>query len=148
MANRTIEPMEERLGKLEIKVERVSKDVNELRGEVREIRTGLEDVREGLAEVRTEMSAMSDRIYGVEDQMEALNKRLDVGVESLRGDFKLAFERIDSLREYMERSREEDRRERAADRGVLFALVRDHNRRIRAIERLEQRRNRHSGAAG
>ena len=134
MANEIVESMEERLSRLETGLEGV-------RSELQEVRTGLEDVREGLGEVRTEIAVMSDRMHGLEDRMDATNVRLDVGVESLRGDFRLAFERIDGLREFMERSREEDRRERAADRGVLSAILRDHNRRIRAMERLESRRN-------
>jgi hypothetical protein len=70
-----------------------------------------------------------------------LNRR-DVNVDGLRNDVKLAVERVDGLRQFVERAREDDRKERAADRGLLFALVRDHNRRLRAIERLESRRQR------
>jgi hypothetical protein len=85
-----------------------------------------------------EMERLSARIYGIEDRIDAVNTRLDVGSDSVRNDLKLAFERVDGLREYFERSREDDRRERAAERGWLFELVRDHNRRLRAIERLER----------
>ena len=66
--------------------------------------------------------------------------RLDASFESLRSDFTLFFERLDGLHEFMERSREEDRSDRAADRGQMNALLGDHNRRLRAIERLERRR--------
>ena len=86
-----------------------------------------------------EMERLSARVYGVEDRIDAVNTRLDVGSDSLRNDLRLALERVDGLREYLERSREDDRRERAAERGWLFELVRDHNRRLRAIERLERR---------
>ncbi len=66
--------------------------------------------------------------------------RLDVSFESFRSDFALFFERLDGLRHLMEQSRDEARRDRAADRGSIEAVLRDHNRRLRAIERLERRR--------
>lgn len=121
MANPTFPTMEERLERLERKLDNVA-------GTMAGMPT------------RDEFKDLAERMYGVEERIDALNTRLDVGVESLRGDFKLAFERIDGLREFMERSREDDRRERGAERELLFTLVRDHNRRLRAIERLEQRR--------
>lgn len=86
-----------------------------------------------------EMERLSARVYGVEDRIDAVNTRLDAGSDSVRNDLKLAFERVDGFREFLERFREEERRERNAERGLLFALVRDHNRRLRAIERLERR---------
>ncbi len=48
--------------------------------------------------------------------------------------------RLDGLRQFMEQSRNEDRRDRASDRGLMEAILRDHNRGVRAIERLERRR--------
>jgi hypothetical protein len=112
---------------------------------MREQLDGLSRTMEGLAETSeeqlAEMERLSARVYGVEDRIDAVNTRLDVGADALRNDVKLALERVDGLREFLERSHEDDRRERAAERGVLFALVRDHNRRLRAIERLERRRS-------
>ena len=68
--------------------------------------------------------------------------RLDVALDGLSSDIRTLAAKILDVHECMERSREEDSRERAADRGVLTAILRDHNRRIRAIERLESRRSR------
>jgi hypothetical protein len=83
---------------------------------------------------------LSERMYGVEERMDAMNSRIDVTRDELRGDIKLAMERIDSLRELIERKASEDQKERATDQRLLHALVKDHNRRLRALERLELRR--------
>ncbi len=127
MANPTFETMEDRLDRLERTLTDVSTKVDSLSGR--------------LSVIDDRMGRVEERMYGVEDRMDAMGIKLDVSVESLRSDFKLAFDRIDGLREFMERSREEDRRDRAADRGVFEAILRDHNRRLRAIERLERRRS-------
>ena len=58
----------------------------------------------------------------------------------LRGDIKLVLDRIDGVQQLMERVRDEDRAQRAANQRLLYALVKNHNRRLRAIERLERRR--------
>ena len=121
MPNQKVETVEERLERLEGKVD------------------ALAETSKGLL---MEMERLSTRVYGVEDRMEALNTRLDVNVDGLRSDVKLAIERVDGLRQFIERSRDDDRNERAGDRGLLLALVRDHNRRLRAIERLDSRRQR------
>lgn len=55
-----------------------------------------------------------------------------------RKDFTLFLERLDELRQLMERQAEEGQKERAADQKLLYALVKDHNCRIRALERLER----------
>lgn len=120
MARPKIEIMDERLDRLDRKVDGFAATGKQL---------------------LVEMEQLSGRVYGVEDRMDALNTRLDVSVDALRNDIKLTIERIDGLRQSLERSREDDLRERAAERGLLFALVRDHNRRLRAIERLERRRS-------
>ena len=83
---------------------------------------------------------LHERLYGVEDRLDVTNSRLDILKDELRGDIKMALDRIDGLRELIERSRDEERRQRSADQHLLYALVKDHNRRLRAIERLEQRR--------
>ncbi len=83
---------------------------------------------------------LSERMYGVEERLDATNARIDVMRDELRGDIKLAMERIESLGELIERKVSEGQNERATDRQLLFALVKDHNRRLRALERLELRR--------
>ena len=90
-------------------------------------------------ELAEEINKLSERMYGVEDRLEVTNSRLDIMKDQLRGDIKLALERIDGLRELIERKAEEGQKERAADQQLLYALVKDHNRRLRALERLERR---------
>jgi hypothetical protein len=84
---------------------------------------------------------LSERLYGVEDRRDATKSRIEIMKDELRGDLRMAMDRIDGLRELLERSRDEERRERSADQQLLYALVKDHNRRLRAIERLERRRS-------
>jgi predicted nuclease with TOPRIM domain len=127
MANPKADMIEERLDRLEQKVSGLDQRVG-----------GLEQKISRLDET---VGRLSERVYGVEDRIDTLTTRLDVGFDAVRNDIKLTLERVDGLREHIDRSREDDRRERAADKDMLFALVRDHNRRLRAIERLERRRS-------
>jgi len=85
------------------------------------------------------INKLSERMYGVEDRLEVTNSRLDIMKDQLRGDIKLALERIDGLRELIERKSVQGQKERASDQQLLYALVKDHNRRLRALERLERR---------
>lgn len=95
--------------------------------------------RQQLAE---EINKLSERMYGVEDRADATNSRLDIMKDELRGDIKLAMERLDGLRELIERKAQGGQKERAADQRLLYALVKDHTRRLRALERLERRQSR------
>ena len=97
-------------------------------------------VDQELQHLADEFNRMSERFYGVEDRSDATNARLDIMKDELRGDMKLAMERLDGLRQALERSRDEEREQRRGDQQLLYALLRDHNRRLRAIERLDRLR--------
>ena len=90
---------------------------------------------------RMKFNRLSERVYGVEDRSDVITSRLDIMRDELRGDVMIAVERIDGLRQLLERSRNEEREQRAVDQRLLYALVKDHSRRLRAIERLERRRH-------
>ena len=90
-------------------------------------------------ELAQDFERLSERLYGVEDRLDATNSRIEIMKDEIRTDIKMALDRIDGLRGLLERSRNEERGERRADQHLLYALVKDHNRRLRAIERLEQR---------
>jgi chromosome segregation ATPase len=122
--------MREQLQRVETKVDGLETGID-----------GLETKVEGISE---EMHRLSDRMEGVEDRLDAMNTSIDVTRDELRGDLKLALERIDGLRQLIERKSEEGQKERAADQKLLYALVKDHNRRIRALERLERLQRRHA----
>lgn len=98
-----------------------------------------DDVSAVKVELADQIDRISERMYGVEERLDATNARIDVTRDDLRADITLAIERLDGLRELFERTRSEDRTERAADQRLLYALVKDHNRRLRALERLERR---------
>lgn len=121
----TNEEMNERLERVERKVD--------------DLGNRLVRLDERLQGVEVRMERVEERMYGLEDRFDAMNTRIDVTRDELRGDIKLALERIDGLQEFLERSRTEEPKSRAADQGLLYALVKDHNRRLRALERLERR---------
>ena len=50
-----------------------------------------------------------------------------------------SFERLDGLGQLVERKAVESQAELTADQRLLYALVKDHNRRLRAMERLERK---------
>ena len=134
MANPNTEMIEERLDRLEQKVSGLDQRVGRLEQKV----GGLDE----------SVGRLSERVYGVEDRIDTLTTRMDVGFDAVRNDIKLTLERVDGLREHIDRSREDDRREQAADKAMLVALVRDHNRRLRAIERLERLKGREPQISG
>jgi hypothetical protein len=92
-----------------------------------------------LRDLTDELKRLSERVYGAEDRSDSLNSRLEVMKDELRGDINIALDRLDGLRQLLERSRDEERQQRKADQELLYALVKDHNRRLRAIERLQRR---------
>ena len=60
--------------------------------------------------------------------------RIDVGVESLRGEIRTVLESINGLAGEMRRTSDSIRSEHAADRQVIHVTLRDHLVRIRALE--------------
>jgi hypothetical protein len=89
------------------------------------------------------MEDLSERMYCVEDRVDAFDSTLNVALDAARTDMRVLAERIDGLRETLEREFQKDRKHAGADRKFLYALVKDHNRRIRALERLEKRNSRY-----
>ncbi len=142
MANPKTEMIEERLHGLEQKVAGLDQRVSGLDQRVSGLDQRVSGLEQKVSALDETVGRLSDRVYGVEDRIDTLTTRVDVGFDAVRNDIKLTLERVDGLREHIDRSHDDDRRERAADKAMLFALVRDHNRRLRAIERLESRRER------
>ena len=70
----------------------------------------------------------------LEDRMDALNTKIDVSTEALRGDIKLVLERVDSLGAEMRREFATVRKEHQADRQLIFSVLKDHGMRLRALE--------------
>jgi len=70
----------------------------------------------------------------LEDHMDALNTKIDVSTDAVRGDIKLVLERVDSLGAEMRREFATVRKEYHADRQMIFSVLKDHGTRLRALE--------------
>ena len=91
-------------------------------------------VAEGFHENSMEFRRLEARIGGVEARVDALNTKIDVGVESLRGDIKTVVEIVTGFIEEMRRTTSSMRKEHAADREILKLTLLDHGRRISGLE--------------
>jgi hypothetical protein len=74
------------------------------------------------------------RMANLEDRMDALNTKIDVSTEAVRGDIKLVLERVDSLGAEMRREFATVRKEHQADRQLIVSVLKDHGMRLRALE--------------
>jgi uncharacterized coiled-coil protein SlyX len=74
------------------------------------------------------------RMANLEDRIDALNTKIDVTTEAVRGDIKLVLERVDSLGTEMRREFATVRREHHADHQLLFSILKDHGMRLRFLE--------------
>lgn len=77
---------------------------------------------------------LEERMANFEDRTDALNIKIDVATEAVRGDIKLVLERVDSLGAEVRREFATMRREHQADRQLLFPVLKDHRMRRRALE--------------
>ena len=77
---------------------------------------------------------LEGRMANLEDRMDALNTKIDVATEAVRGDIKLVLERVDSLGAEMRREFATVRKEHQADRQLIFSVLKDHGMRLRALE--------------
>lgn len=77
---------------------------------------------------------LEERIVNLEDRTDALNIKIDVATEAVRGDIKLVLERVDSLGAEVRREFATMRREHQADRQLLFSVLKDHRMRLRVLE--------------
>jgi hypothetical protein len=109
--------IEERLERLEVKVER-----------------GFADVGTRMGGLETRMGGLDRRMDRMEDRFDAMNTKLDVAVESFRDDMKTLVELVDGHVEEMRRTTESIRKEHAADRRLMYAMLRDHTERLRLLE--------------
>lgn len=95
-----------------------------------------------------EMKLLGERVYGVEDRDDATLGKFDITAEALRADVKSVLEQIDNLRQQMQDGFASVNKVQMADRQLLYSLIKDHTRRLRAIERLENRQRRIALARG
>jgi hypothetical protein len=70
----------------------------------------------------------------LDDRMDALNIKIDVSTQAVRGDLRLLLERVDSLGAEMRREFATVREEHRADRQLIFSILKDYGFRLRALE--------------
>ncbi len=71
---------------------------------------------------------------GLFAQLEALDNKINVSVESLRGDLKTVVEILTAHIDEMRRTTDSIRKEGAADREILKLALLNHERRIQSLE--------------
>jgi hypothetical protein len=91
-------------------------------------------VAEGFHGNTQRFQGMDARFESVDARFTALENKLDVSVESLRGDIKTVIEMVTALADEWRRTADSIRKEGAADREVLKAALLDHGRRIARLE--------------
>lgn len=120
----TVEKVAERLGRLEDKVERLDQRVEQLDAKVERL-----DDKVGRLEV-----TVAKGLYSNDARITALNNKIDVSVEAMRGDIKSVADVLVAVAGEMRRTTESIRKEGAADREVLKLALQDHTVRLQAIE--------------
>ena len=92
------------------------------------------------------VSSLEARMEDLEDRMDALNSKIDVATDAIRGDIRLVLERVDSLGAEMQREFATVRQEHRAGQRLIFSILKDHNMRLRVLER-SARPSRKGGSA-
>lgn len=80
------------------------------------------------------MDGFEKQMDRFEDRLDRMNTKIDVATESIRNDIKIVIERVDGLAREMQHTTESIRKEHEADRRLMYAILRDHSTRIRALE--------------
>jgi hypothetical protein len=77
---------------------------------------------------------LADRMIRLEDRMFALDSKLDIFSETIRGDLRTVLDAVTASTEEMRRTTQAIRAEHAADRELTRAILNDHAIRIRTLE--------------
>lgn len=91
-------------------------------------------VAEGFHGNTQRFQGMDARFDSIDARFTALENKLDVSVESLRGDITTVIEVVKALTDEMRRTTASIRKEGAADREILKLALLDHGCRIHALE--------------
>ena len=110
--------VDERLSRLEVTV---AKGFAELLG------------RAGHADGR--MDALDQRMGRLESRLTAMNSKLDIVVESIESKMQLVIERLDATTREMRMTTRAMQLEHRADRRLMYAILKDHGVRRRALEK-------------
>ena len=95
----------------------------------------MEDTVEKVAERLAQLeNTVAEGFHESNARFTALDNKINVSVESLRGDIKTVIEVVNGLTDEMRRTTESIRKESAADREVLKLALLNHERRIHSME--------------
>jgi len=79
--------------------------------------------------------SLEARMARLEDRIVAIDSKLDIFSEAIRGDLKTVLEAVTAGTDEMRRTTEAIRNEHAADRRLTRSILNDHAVRIRELER-------------
>ena len=84
--------------------------------------------------VATGFHEQIQRMDRLEDRMFALESKMDVFADAIRGDIKTVLEAVTAGTEEMRRRTEAIRKEHEADRRLMMSILNDHSHHLRAVE--------------
>ena len=120
-----------RVGRLE---ETVTTGFAEVKGEIGQLKERMGGLEGRMGAIEGRMEGLEGRMTNLELGMEALNSKIDVTTESLRGDIHTVLERVVGLTDEMRRTTASVRREHEADRRIIHLALQNHGTRIAALE--------------
>lgn len=91
----------------------------------------VEQVTERLTQLEV---TVAEGFHDMEQRFSAMSRKIDVNVESLRGDIQTIAESVGALAAEMRRTTEAMRKEHAADREVLRQSLLNHAERLHSLE--------------
>jgi hypothetical protein len=91
-------------------------------------------VAEGFYGNGQQFKGLLGRMDHLEDRMYALENKMDVVAESLRGDIRTVLDAVVANTDEMRRTTDAIRKEHEADRRLTRAILQDHSTRIRTLE--------------
>ena len=92
-------------------------------------------VAAGFHENTRQFNLAEARFGGLDARLDALDNKIAVSVESLRGDIQTVLEALTAFTDEMRRTTASIRSEGAADREILKLALQDHGRRIHDLEK-------------
>ncbi len=93
-------------------------------------------VAKGFAELNGRADRADGRMDRLESRLNAMNSKLDIVVESIESKMQLVIERLDATTREMRMTTRAMQLEHRADRRLMYAILKDHGVRIRALEKI------------
>ena len=118
--------VDERLEKLEAAVVRLETTVSH----------GFSDLAKRIEGFDRRMDGFDARLDRFDLRLEAMNNKIDVTAESLRGDIARVVDLVGGLTEHLDRTVGNMRREHDADRRLMYATLKDHRSRLASLEEI------------